>query len=100
VLQGWIASGIYSSPEDLAVGLKMFRDAGGTRAVLANIFVDFRDSPAPLPISSAPKISLFCSPLEAKHRLRRLEDMGLDDALLVVPPDDPGQLETIAELRA
>jgi hypothetical protein len=46
-----------------------------------------------------PKISLFCSPAEARERLRRLEDMGLDDALLVCPPDDPGQLQRMAELQ-
>ncbi len=100
VLQGWIASGIHTSWEDLAIGLKMFRDAGGSRAVLANIFTDFRDHPAPPPFSHVPKISLFCSLREAKDRLRRLEDLGIDDALLVVPSDDPGQLEAIAELQS
>jgi alkanesulfonate monooxygenase SsuD/methylene tetrahydromethanopterin reductase-like flavin-dependent oxidoreductase (luciferase family) len=99
VLQGWIASGIHTSWEDLATGLKMFREAGGQRAVLANIFTDFRDRPANLPISHVPKISLFCPPAEAKDRLNRLEDLGVDDALLVVPPDDPGQLEAVAALR-
>ena len=98
VLQGWIASGIHTSWEDLAIGLKMFRDAGGKRAVIANIFTDFRDPPASLPITHVPKISLFCSPREARDRLKRLEDMGIDDALLVVPSGDPGQLETIAGL--
>ena len=98
VLQGWIASGIHTSWEDLAIGLRMFRDAGGKRAVLANIFTDFRESPASPPISHAPKISLFCSVQEARDRLKRLEDLGLDDALLVVPSGDPGQLETIAGL--
>jgi alkanesulfonate monooxygenase SsuD/methylene tetrahydromethanopterin reductase-like flavin-dependent oxidoreductase (luciferase family) len=98
LLQGWIASGIHTSWEDLEIGLKMFRDAGGTRAVLANIFTDFRDRPANLPMSHAPKISLFCTPLEARDRLKRLEDLGIDDALLVVPADDRGQLETIAGL--
>jgi hypothetical protein len=53
-----------------------------------------------LPMSHVPKITLFCSPREAKDRLQRLEDLGLDDALLVVPSGDPGQLETIAGLRA
>jgi alkanesulfonate monooxygenase SsuD/methylene tetrahydromethanopterin reductase-like flavin-dependent oxidoreductase (luciferase family) len=96
VLQGWIASGIHTSWEDLAIGLKMFRAAGGQRAVLANIFTDFRDPPANLPISHVPKISLLCSPREAKDRLNRLEDLGVDDALLVVPGGDPGHLETIA----
>lgn len=98
VLQGWIASGIHTSMEDLAIGLKMFRDAGGKRAVLANIFTDFRASPGNLPMAHVPKISLFCPPAEARDRLRRLEDLGLDDALLVCPSDDPGQLETIAGL--
>jgi len=98
VLQGWIASGIHTSWEDLAIGVKMFRDAGGKRAVLANIFTDFRDNPGSLPFTHVPKISLFCSPLEARDRLRRLEDMGLDDALLVCPSDDPAQLETMAGL--
>lgn len=98
VLQGWIASGIYSSWEDLAIGVKMYRDAGGKRAVLANIFTDLRDSPAPLPIAHPPKITLICSRSEAKDRLKRLEDIGVDDALLVCPSDDPSQLEAIAGL--
>ncbi|MEA2728701.1 MAG: hypothetical protein QOF70_3176 [Acetobacteraceae bacterium] len=98
VLQGWIASGIHTTWEDLAIGLKMFRDAGGKRAVLANVFTDFRDQPGALPMAHVPKISLFCSPREAKDRLKRLDDLGIDDALLVIPPGDPGQLETIAGL--
>lgn len=98
VLQGWIASGIQTSWEDLAIGMKMFREAGGKRAVVANIFTDFRDPPASLPVSHVPKISLFCSPREAKDRLRRLEDLGVDDTLLIIPSSDPGQLEMIAGL--
>jgi alkanesulfonate monooxygenase SsuD/methylene tetrahydromethanopterin reductase-like flavin-dependent oxidoreductase (luciferase family) len=97
-LQGWIASGIHTSWEDLAIGVKMFRNAGGSRAVLANIFTDFRDPPGNLPMSHTPKISLFCSPQEARDRLNRLEDLGIDDALLVVPSGDTAQLETIAGL--
>lgn len=99
VLQGWIASGIHTSWEDLAIGVKMYRQAGGTRAVLANIFTDFRDQPANLPISHVPKISLFCSRQEARDRLNRLEDLSIDDALLICPWNDPAQLETIAALR-
>src|ERR1700744_3733368 len=83
VLQGGIASGIYTSWEDLAIGVKMFRDAGGKRAILANIFTDFRDTPGALPFTHTPKITLFCSPREAKDRLKRIEDLGIGDALLV-----------------
>jgi hypothetical protein len=77
----------------------MYRDAGGTRVVLANIFADLRDRPAALPIAAEPKISLLCSAAEAADRLRRLQDLGIDDALLVCPSDDPGQLEAIAGLK-
>lgn len=66
--------------------------------MLANIFADFRDSPANLLISHMPKISLLCMASEAKDRLRRLEDLCIDDALLVGPSDDPAQLEKIAVL--
>jgi hypothetical protein len=66
--------------------------------ILANIFTDLRDTPTPLPIPHAPKISLMCSKTEARERLRRLEDIGVDDALLVCPSDDPKQLDAIAEL--
>jgi len=98
VLQGWIASGIQTSWEDLEIGVRMYREAGGTRVVLANIFTDLRDQPPPLPIAVSPKISLLCPPAEACERLRRLQDIGVDDALLVCPSDDPGQLKAIAGL--
>jgi hypothetical protein len=68
--------------------------------VLANIFADFRDTPDAPPFTHVPKISLFCSAREAKDRLKRIEDLGIDDALLVVPSGDPGQLETIAGLTS
>jgi alkanesulfonate monooxygenase SsuD/methylene tetrahydromethanopterin reductase-like flavin-dependent oxidoreductase (luciferase family) len=95
-LQGWIASGIYSTWEDLEIGIRMYRAAGGTRVVLANIFVDLRPDPVlpPMPVN----ISLLCPPDEARTRLQRLADLGVDDALLVVPDDDPGQLEAIRGL--
>jgi alkanesulfonate monooxygenase SsuD/methylene tetrahydromethanopterin reductase-like flavin-dependent oxidoreductase (luciferase family) len=99
VLQGWIASGIHTSWEDLEIGLKMFHAAGGKRAVLANIFTDFRETPDAPPFTHVPKISLYCTPQQARERLRRLEDLGVDDALLVVPSGDPTQLETIAGLQ-
>lgn len=97
-LQGWISSGIYSTPEDLSIGIDMFRKAGGTRAVLANVFADFRPDAPPPPLPVAPKITLHCPPAEARDRLKRLQDTGLDDVLIVVPADDPAQIETIAGL--
>jgi alkanesulfonate monooxygenase SsuD/methylene tetrahydromethanopterin reductase-like flavin-dependent oxidoreductase (luciferase family) len=93
--QGWIASGIYSSPEDLAIGVRMYREAGGTRAVLANVFTDLRPHPRLNPVSANAKISLLCGPAEARERLKRLERIGFDDVLLVCPFDAPEQLDEI-----
>jgi alkanesulfonate monooxygenase SsuD/methylene tetrahydromethanopterin reductase-like flavin-dependent oxidoreductase (luciferase family) len=97
-LQGWISSGIHTSWDDLAIGLRMYRAAGGTRAVVANIFTDLRPDPSPVPLPYPLNISLRCAPVEARARLRRLADLGVDDALLVVPDDDPDQLEAIRGL--
>jgi alkanesulfonate monooxygenase SsuD/methylene tetrahydromethanopterin reductase-like flavin-dependent oxidoreductase (luciferase family) len=98
MLQGWIASGIHTRWEDLEIGVRMYRDAGGTRAVVANIFTDLRPDPPKPPLPHALNISLLCPPAEARARLKRLADLGVDDALLVVPDDDPGQLEAIRAL--
>ncbi|MBS0558840.1 MAG: LLM class flavin-dependent oxidoreductase [Proteobacteria bacterium] len=96
--QGWIASGIHTSWEDLEIGLRMYRAAGGARAIVANIITDLRPVPTPHPIAGHAKIGLFCSPEEARERLARLAALGVDDALLICPDDDPGQLETIRTL--
>ena len=98
-LQGWISSGIHSKWEDVEIGLRMYREAGGTRAVVANIFADFRPNREGSPIGRPLTISLIGkSPAEARDVLRRLADMGIDDALVVCPFDDPSQLETIRGL--
>src|SRR5712672_1656438 len=43
--QGWTPSGRYSSWDDLEAGMRIYREAGGTNAVLANVGVDFTDPP-------------------------------------------------------
>jgi len=96
--QGWIASGIHGSWEDAEQGARMYREAGGKRAVIANIFTDLRSEPQ-IPAFGRPLgISLICSPAEARDRLQRLQDIGFDDALLVCPADDATQLELIRTL--
>jgi alkanesulfonate monooxygenase SsuD/methylene tetrahydromethanopterin reductase-like flavin-dependent oxidoreductase (luciferase family) len=96
--QGWIASGIHSQWNDVEIGLRMYREAGGKRAIVANIFADFRADPEGSPLGRPLTISLICTPAEARARLKRLEDMGVDDALVICPFDDPSQLETIRGL--
>jgi len=98
-MDGWISSGIHSKWEDIEIGLRMYREAGGKRAIVANIFADFRENAAGSPIGRPLTISLVGqSPGEARDQLRRLADTGIDDALIVCPFDDPSQLETIRGL--
>lgn len=95
--QGWIASGIHGSWEDLELGTKMYRAAGGERAILANVHADLRTD-APPPGGPPPKITLQCSPSEARERLQRMESIGLDDVLLIVPSSDARVLEQLSQL--
>lgn len=98
-LDGWISSGIHSKWEDIEIGLRMYREAGGKRAIVANIFADFRKNAEGSPIGRPLTISLVGqSPAEARGVLQRLADTGIDDALIVCPFDDPAQLETIRGL--
>jgi hypothetical protein len=57
-----------------------------------------RPEPWVLATGRALAISLICPPEVARERLRRLEQLGFDDALLVCPANDPAQLETIRTL--
>jgi alkanesulfonate monooxygenase SsuD/methylene tetrahydromethanopterin reductase-like flavin-dependent oxidoreductase (luciferase family) len=98
-LDGWISSGIHSKWEDVEIGLRMYREAGGKRAIVANIFADFRENPEESPIGRPLTISLIGQkPSTARDQLKRLADMGVDDALIVCPFEDPSQLETIRGL--
>jgi len=78
---GWIASAAKTSFATLADGLARYRAAGGTRAIATNIAVDLDQPTAPLD-DDAP-FHLRCRPDAAAERLRRLADLGFDDAILV-----------------
>ncbi len=94
--QGWISWGHFSSWEDVTSGIRMYRAAGGKRAVIANIRTDLR--PQPELDASHENIALVCNKTEARDRLRRLEDLGVDDALLIAPFNAPDHLEEIRAL--
>ncbi|MDP6875928.1 MAG: LLM class flavin-dependent oxidoreductase [Alphaproteobacteria bacterium] len=98
--RGWMASGIYSTIEAVAEGVADFRAAGGERVILANVFTDLRPRAVRHPLIERAKINLVCDPGEARERLARIADSGVDDVLLLCPFDDPGQLEQLRELAA
>jgi len=80
--QGWTPSGRFSSWDDLEHGMRIYREAGGTNAVLANVAIDLggRSKSAALTEVST---SLVCPPDEARGRLKRFADIGFDEVLLV-----------------
>jgi alkanesulfonate monooxygenase SsuD/methylene tetrahydromethanopterin reductase-like flavin-dependent oxidoreductase (luciferase family) len=81
--RGWIASGLYSSWEDLENGMRLYREAGGSNAVLANVVVDLANQPEPGSLAERAKVSLVCLPEEARRRLKRIEQIGFDEVLVV-----------------
>ena len=94
--QGWIASGLYSSWEDLENGMRIYREAGGVNAVLANVVVDLTNRPEPGSLAERAKVSLVCGPDEARQRLKRIEQIGFDEVLAISPT---GALDEIERVR-
>jgi alkanesulfonate monooxygenase SsuD/methylene tetrahydromethanopterin reductase-like flavin-dependent oxidoreductase (luciferase family) len=95
--QGWIASGLYSEWDDLENGMRIYREAGGTNAVLANVVVDLVNRPEPDSLAARAKISLVCSPDDARPRLKRLEQIGFDEVLAVSPGGALDQIERVRD---
>jgi alkanesulfonate monooxygenase SsuD/methylene tetrahydromethanopterin reductase-like flavin-dependent oxidoreductase (luciferase family) len=94
--QGWTPSGRYSSWADLEAGMRIYREAGGTNAVLANVAVDLANRPESASLAEVAHVSLICSPEEARQRFKRIEQLGFDEVLLV---SHPGVLEDIERVR-
>jgi alkanesulfonate monooxygenase SsuD/methylene tetrahydromethanopterin reductase-like flavin-dependent oxidoreductase (luciferase family) len=94
--QGWTPSGRYSSWEDLEAGMRIYRDAGGTNAVLANVAIDLAERPESASLAEVAHISLICPPDEARRRLKRIAELGFDEILLV---SHAGVLEEIERAR-
>jgi alkanesulfonate monooxygenase SsuD/methylene tetrahydromethanopterin reductase-like flavin-dependent oxidoreductase (luciferase family) len=93
--QGWTPSGRFSSWDDLEHGMRIYREAGGTNAVLANVAVDLANRPGSASLAEV-ATALVCPPDEARRRMKRFEQMGFDEILLVSPT---GVLEDIERAR-
>jgi alkanesulfonate monooxygenase SsuD/methylene tetrahydromethanopterin reductase-like flavin-dependent oxidoreductase (luciferase family) len=95
--QGWIASGLYSSWEDLESGMRIYREAGGVNAVLANVVVDLGNRPEPGSLAERAKVSLVCAPEDARRQLKRIEQIGFDEVLAVSPGGALDDLERVRD---
>jgi alkanesulfonate monooxygenase SsuD/methylene tetrahydromethanopterin reductase-like flavin-dependent oxidoreductase (luciferase family) len=94
---GWIASGLYSSWEDLENGMRLYREAGGANAVLANVVVDLVNRPEPGSLAERAKVSLIGSPDEARARLKRIEQIGFDEVLVISPAHALDEIERMRD---
>jgi alkanesulfonate monooxygenase SsuD/methylene tetrahydromethanopterin reductase-like flavin-dependent oxidoreductase (luciferase family) len=94
--QGWTPSGRYSSWEDLEAGMRIYREAGGTNAVLANVAVDLDNRSESAELAAATNVALVCSPDEARRRLKRMQQLGFDEVLLV---SHYGEFEALERAR-
>ncbi len=81
--QGWTPTGRYSRWDDLEAGMRVFREAGGTNAVLANITVDFGNRPGSAELAQVAEPALIGTPDEVRQKLNRMKQIGFDEILLV-----------------
>jgi alkanesulfonate monooxygenase SsuD/methylene tetrahydromethanopterin reductase-like flavin-dependent oxidoreductase (luciferase family) len=80
---GWLTSG--GGPggntfRNLVEGIKLYRDEGGKRAIVATVGTDLHASSPPL--SDDTRFSLHCGPEEAYERVQCVAELGYDDLLL------------------
>ena len=93
---GWIGSGAKSSLGALRGGIERFRAAKGKRAMVTNIRCDL-SAPTTALTDDTP-FSLRCQPDEAKRRLALLQELGFDDAVLMLPDRDAKTLDALRQL--
>jgi alkanesulfonate monooxygenase SsuD/methylene tetrahydromethanopterin reductase-like flavin-dependent oxidoreductase (luciferase family) len=81
--EGWTPSGRYSSWDDLEHGIRIYREAGGTNAVLANCAVDLGDRPGSADLAKVAEPALIGTLDEVRAKLKRMQQIGFDEVLLV-----------------
>jgi alkanesulfonate monooxygenase SsuD/methylene tetrahydromethanopterin reductase-like flavin-dependent oxidoreductase (luciferase family) len=94
--QGWTPSGRYSSLEDLEQGMKIYREQGGTNAVLANCSIDLQERPESAELAKVASVNFICPPDEARRRIKRVEAMGFEEILI---GSQFGAVDEIARVR-
>lgn len=93
---GWIASAAKTSFATLAEGIRRYREAGGKRAIVTNIAADLGEPTTALDDHAS--FHLRCAPAAAADRLRRLADLGFDDAVIVQRTPTAAHLTAIRSL--
>jgi alkanesulfonate monooxygenase SsuD/methylene tetrahydromethanopterin reductase-like flavin-dependent oxidoreductase (luciferase family) len=94
--QGWIASGLYPTQQELEAGIEFYREAGGKRAVLSNVIIDLKGNAEDMPLGGKASVMLTGGEAPARDKLRWIRDTGFDDVLCMTRIED---LDDLARLR-
>ena len=78
---GWLCSAGRTSFNTMKEAVKLYRDLGGTRAIVSTTWIDLF-APTEKMTDDDP-YHLRCAPVEAADRLQRLVGLGFDDVLLM-----------------
>jgi alkanesulfonate monooxygenase SsuD/methylene tetrahydromethanopterin reductase-like flavin-dependent oxidoreductase (luciferase family) len=98
--QGWTPSGRYSSWEDLEHGMKIYREAGGTNAVLANCSVDLKERPESAELAKLASVNFICPPDEARRRIKNVAQLGFEEILIGSQFGAIDEIERVRDLLA
>ncbi len=96
--QGWTPSGRYSSWDDLEAGMKVFREAGGTHAVLANTAVDLHNRPGSAELAKVAEPALIGTVDEVRAKLKRMKDIGFESVMVVSHHNALEDIERVRDL--
>src|SRR6516162_5306274 len=94
--QGWTPSGRYSSLEDLEFGMQVYREQGGTNAVLANCSIDLQERPESAELAKLASVNFICPAEEARRRIKRVKQLGFEEILI---GSQFGAIEEIERVR-
>lgn len=94
--EGWIASGLYPTPQELEAGIKFYREAGGKRAVLSNVIIDLHGNAENMPLGGRASVMLTGGEAAARNKLRWIQEVGFDDVLCMAMPES---LDDLSRLR-
>jgi alkanesulfonate monooxygenase SsuD/methylene tetrahydromethanopterin reductase-like flavin-dependent oxidoreductase (luciferase family) len=78
--------------------MRVFREAGGTNAVLANVAVDLANRPGSAELAKVAEPSLLGTPDEVRQKLKRMQQIGFNEVLLVSHHDALEDIERARDL--
>jgi hypothetical protein len=77
--------------------MRIYREAGGTNAVLANCSVDLQRRPESVALAKLASVNFICPPDEARERIKRVEQLGFEEILIGSQFDAIDEIERVRD---